>query len=170
VQVSFRKAELSDVPLLKRWDSEPHNILADPEFLDWEEILQRKTPWEETLIALEGTRPVGVVQIIDPAREESHYWGHVAENLRAIDIWIGEVKDLRRGLGTQMMHLALERCFGIQEVQGVLIDPLVTNTGAQLFYQSMGFRALGERLLEGDLCLVMRLEREEWTKANLTHL
>jgi aminoglycoside 6'-N-acetyltransferase len=42
-----------------------------------------------------------------------------------------------------MMHLALERCFGIQEVQGVLIDPLVTNTGAQLFYQSMGFRALG---------------------------
>jgi ribosomal protein S18 acetylase RimI-like enzyme len=52
----------------------------------------------------------------------------------------------------------------------VLIDPLVTNTGAQLFYQSMGFRALGERLLEGDLCLVMRLEREEWTKANLTHL
>jgi aminoglycoside 6'-N-acetyltransferase len=85
---------------------------------------------------------VGVVANHRPcAEEESHYWGHVAENLRAIDIWIGEVKDLRRGLGSQMMHLALERCFGIQEVQGVLIDPLVSNTGAQLFYQRIGFRA-----------------------------
>jgi aminoglycoside 6'-N-acetyltransferase len=33
---------------------------------------------------------IGFVQIIDPAREESHYWGDAPGGLRAIDIWIGE--------------------------------------------------------------------------------
>lgn len=55
--------------------------------------------------------PIGFIQIIDPVREESHYWGDVAENLRAIDIWIGAETDLGKGYGTKMMQLALVRCF-----------------------------------------------------------
>ncbi len=55
-------------------------------------------------------RPIGFVQVIDPAREESHYWGDVPVDLRAIDIWIGEEADLGKGCGTQMMQLALARC------------------------------------------------------------
>ncbi len=41
-------------------------------------------------------RAVGFVQAIDPAREESHYWGDVPEALRAIDIWIEEEADLAK--------------------------------------------------------------------------
>ena len=60
------------------------------------------------------------IQIIDPALEESHYWGDVPENLRAIDIWIGEETDLGKGYGTQMMQLALARCFGVPARNGCL--------------------------------------------------
>jgi RimJ/RimL family protein N-acetyltransferase len=73
-------------------------------------------------------RPIGFVQIIDPAREESHYWGDCEPNLRAIDIWIGEADCLNKGYGTQMMRLAIERCFADPSVTAILIDPLASNT------------------------------------------
>lgn len=55
--------------------------------------------------------PIGFIQIIDPAREDSHYWGDCPTGLRAIDIWIGEEAYLGQGFGTDMMRLAIDRCF-----------------------------------------------------------
>ncbi|MCW5924126.1 MAG: GNAT family N-acetyltransferase [Saprospiraceae bacterium] len=75
-------------------------------------------------------RPIGFAQIIDPVREETHYWGDVPDNLRAIDIWIGEAEDTRKGCGSDMMRSALRRCFAEPAVAAVLIDPLASNTAA----------------------------------------
>jgi hypothetical protein len=55
-------------------------------------------------------RPIGFLQIIDPAREDSHYWGEIEENLRAIDIWIGGTTALDRGFGTRMMRFGRDDC------------------------------------------------------------
>ncbi|WP_308737902.1 GNAT family N-acetyltransferase [Nostoc sp. 'Peltigera membranacea cyanobiont' N6] len=90
------------------------------------------------MIAQINGRPIGFVQIIDPAREESRYWGDVAPDLRAIDIWIGEETDLGKGYGTKMMQLALNRCFADPRVTTVLIDPLASNTRAHRFYERLG--------------------------------
>jgi aminoglycoside 6'-N-acetyltransferase len=35
----------------------------------------------------------------------------VPPDLRAVDLWIGDAADLGRGYGTEMMRLALARCF-----------------------------------------------------------
>lgn len=43
---------------------------------------------------------IGVIQVIDPAGEETQYWGNIGEGYRAIDIWIGEAEDLGKGYGT----------------------------------------------------------------------
>jgi RimJ/RimL family protein N-acetyltransferase len=56
--------------------------------------------------------------------------------MRAIDIWIGEESDLGRGYGTEMMRLALDRCFADQAVKAVLLDPLTRNTRAHRFYRT----------------------------------
>jgi aminoglycoside 6'-N-acetyltransferase len=112
------------------------------------------------LIAEEGGRPIGFVQIIDPAREESHYWGDCEENLRAIDIWIGEAEDLGRGYGTQMMRLAIDRCFADAKVTAILIDPLASNLRARRFYERLGFVAVGPRRFGMDECVVYRLGRD----------
>ena len=90
--IQLRPCTASDLDLLRYWDTQPHVIASDPND-DWEwEIELKRTPhWREQLIALIDGRPLGFIQIIDPAQEESHYWGEVAENLRAIDIWIGEL-------------------------------------------------------------------------------
>ena len=103
------------------------------------------------------------MQIIDPAREATHYWGAVARNLRAIDIWIGEPTYLGRGLGTRMMRWAVARCFAETQVTAVLVDPLARNTRAHRFYRRLGFR-FSERRRFDDVsdCCVFRLDRASW--------
>ncbi len=94
--------------MLRQWDEHEHVIASDPnDDWAWEVELGRFPEWREQLIAEKDGRPIGFVQIIDPKREESHYWGNVSANLRAIDIWIGREADLGKGYGTKMMKLAL---------------------------------------------------------------
>ena len=100
-----------------------------------------------------------MVQIIDPHRETDHYWGDVAENLRAIDIWIGEVEYLGQGHGSVMMATALEFCYSDPDVTGVLIDPLASNARARKFYEQMGFEFVEYRTFGTDYCAVYQHTR-----------
>lgn len=161
--VRLRPATPADAALLRRWDERPHVVAADPnDDWGWEVELGRQLDWREQLIAEVDGRRVGYVEIIDPAREEGHYWGNVAPNLRAVDLWIGEEADLGQGYGTRMMALALERCFADPAVPAVLVDPLASNTRAQRFYERMGFRFVGRRRFGQDECSVWRLDRNRW--------
>ncbi len=160
--VALRPATPDDLALLRRWDEQPHVVASDPnDDWDWETELRRSPPWREQLIAEADGRPVGVLQIIDPAQEETHYWGDVPDGLRALDVWIGEADDLGRGIGTEMMRLALERCFADPSVTAVLLDPLASNTRAHRFYERLGFRAVERRRFGEDECVVYRLDRPD---------
>lgn len=161
--MNLRPASIADLALLRRWDEQPHNIASDPNSdWAWETELKRTPDWREQLIAEVDGRPVGFIQIIDPAREDSHYWGDVEANLRAIDIWIGDAADLGKGYGSKMMTLALARCFAMPEVSAVLIDPLASNVRAHRFYQRFGFRFIERRQFGADDCLIYRLDRADF--------
>ncbi len=125
----------------------------------WETELARAPEWREQLIVEAEGVPIGFVQIIDPAREDSHYWGDVEPSLRAIDIWIGEEAYLGRGYGSAAMRTAIERCFADSSVTGILIDPLAANMRAHRFYERLGFRFVERRDFDGDDCFVYRLDR-----------
>ena len=72
----LRPATPRDLSLLRRWDEQPHVVAANPnDDWGWETELARTPGWRELLIAELAGRPIGFVQIIDPAREESRYWG-----------------------------------------------------------------------------------------------
>jgi aminoglycoside 6'-N-acetyltransferase len=162
-EVVLRAATAADAPLLRRWDDEPHVVASDPDDdWQWETELGRLQPWREQLVAEVDGRPIGFVQIIDPLHEDSHYWGDVPPNLRAIDLWIGEADCLGRGYGTQMMRQALARCFADPAVSAVLIDPLASNTRAHRFYERLGFRFVERRQFGSSDCLVFRLERSDY--------
>ncbi len=163
----LRPASFSDLGLLQGWHRNPHLLAVIGDFaeVDWEAELAISPDWRELMIAESGGRPIGVVQIIDPSREASHYWGEVAADLRAIDIWIGEEADLGRGYGTRMMSLALDRCFAEAAVTAVLIDPLAANMRARRFYEKLGFQAVGPRMFGEDACMVYRLDRQTWNSA-----
>jgi aminoglycoside 6'-N-acetyltransferase len=156
----LRPATFADLELLRRWDEALHIVDADPnDDWGWDVELTRNPDWREQLIAEIDGRSIGFIQIIDPELEDSHYWGEIAPNLRAIDIWIGEKADLDRGYGTQMMQLAIARCFADPLVTVILIDPLANNTRAHRFYERLGFQFVESRRFGDDDCYVYRLQR-----------
>ncbi len=161
--IKLRHTTIEDVNLLRFWDTKPHVIESNPnDDWEWETEHNRSPDWREWLIAEADNRPIGFIQIIDPAREDSHYWGNVKDGLRAIDIWIGEEDYLGKGYGTKMMELAIDRCFADPEVPAVLVDPLTSNTASHRFYKRFGFRFVERRRFGDDDCHVYRLERNEW--------
>jgi aminoglycoside 6'-N-acetyltransferase len=174
--VRLRPATLADVPMLRAWDSEPHVIACSsdrPDLgvafdgIDWPDELAERSPVSFYDIAEvaggDGWRPIGVMQVCDPHREPTHYWGDIEPGLRAMDIWIGPKDALNRGCGTQMMTLAIDAAFADPTVHGVIIDPLNTNTDAHRFYHRLGFVDEGRRMFnDEDDCLVMRLTRADW--------
>lgn len=161
--ITFRNATIDDLPLLIHWDEQPHVVNSDPESdWDWEQDLLHESPFSEKLIAMLGNEPIGFVQIIDPANEETHYWGDVEQNMRAIDIWIGEAENLNKGYGTQMMNLAIARCFSEEEITAIIIDPLTSNKDAIRFYKRFGFSFVEYRTFGPDECSVLRLDRSDW--------
>jgi aminoglycoside 6'-N-acetyltransferase len=163
LMILLRPVVPADLPLLRRWDEAPHVVASDPhDDWRWEDELTRSPGWREQLIAEAEGRPIGFVQIIDPAREDSHYWGETPPGLRAIDVWIGEVDAPGRGFGTTIMGMALERCFADHTVAAVLVDPPVENTRAHRYYERIGFRPVERRHFGADECLVYRLERSVW--------
>ncbi|MEL7486765.1 MAG: GNAT family N-acetyltransferase [Pseudomonadota bacterium] len=163
--IALRAAAVADAAQIRAWDEKPHVIEAGGAWyeFDWAAEIARDVDWREFRIAELDGRAIGVVQIIDPAREETGYWGDVAPNLRAIDIWIGEEDCLGRGFGTQMMRAALDRCFA-SGADAVLIDPLARNTRAHRFYERFGFRFVERRLFDEDDCFVYKLNSKEWRK------
>lgn len=163
MMITLRPAIPSDLKLLQYWDRQPHVAASIPnEYWEWETELYRSPDWREQLIAELDGRPVGFVQIIDPAREETQYWGRISAGYRAIDIWIGEESDLGKGYGTKMMELAIEQCFLNEEVKAILIDPLASNKQAHRFYERLGFQFVEQRRFGKDDCFVYRLDRKHF--------
>lgn len=179
-RVTLRLATTADIPVLERWDREPHVIAAtgdDPNRIaafGGDAVDQDYWPYELSLVApdyryyigeIDG-RPIGGMQIIDPHTESTHYWGEIEPNLRAIDIWIGAASDLGRGYGEAMMRRAFVLCFSEidngQPVKAIVIDPLASNGRAHKFYQRLGFVPVARRVFGDDDCLVHRLTREVW--------
>lgn len=161
--ISLRHASEADLNLLKQWDEQPHVKAAVPnEDWDWEQELAVFPDWRELLIAETDGRPIGFIQIIDPAREETHYWGAIGDGFRAIDIWIGKPDDFGKGYGTMMMKQALDRCFKNPGVDAVVIDPLASNSRVHRFYERLGFRFAERRRFKQDDCFVYRLDRTNW--------
>jgi aminoglycoside 6'-N-acetyltransferase len=160
--IELRAAELSDLDLLRTWDQQPHVIASNPnDEWDWDAELRNPPPgYEQWIAELEG-RPVGFLQIIDPAIEPTRYWGETGDGYRAIDIWIGDEIDLGKGYGTEIMNLGIAHCFSDPMVKTILIDPLASNTKAHRFYERLGFRFVEERVFGEDLCFVYRLDRPE---------
>ena len=165
----IRPARAADIPVLCKWDNEPHVIQATSssgtvvQDDDWEDELAPRDDGTSHWIGQVGDTPIGVMQIIDPARERTHYWGECENNLRAIDIWIGEKEFLNKGFGSRMYLWAISECFAPDEVTAIVIDPLSNNEAAHRFYKRFGFQFVEQRLFDDDSdCFVFRLERKHW--------
>ena len=170
-RVTLRRATTADARWLDLWDQDADVISCstdDPDATvafaetEWAEELAAQDEHSQYFIGELGGQPIGAMQICDPHLETSHYWGEIAPNLRAIDIWIGAPQHRGKGFGGEMMRLALDKCFADSRVTGIVIDPLASNERALRFYRRVGFKAIGRRHFGPDDCLVHELTRRDW--------
>ena len=162
--MKLRIATINDAKLLEYWDTKQHVIDCDPEDpWDWKLELSKNVDWREQFVAELDGEPIGFIQIIDPLLEETHYWGKVPPNKRAIDIWIGEETHLGKGYGTVITELAIKKCFSNPKVTGILIDPLKTNVKSHRFYKRLGFEFIEKRNFNEVPCYVFELKRKSLT-------
>jgi aminoglycoside 6'-N-acetyltransferase len=175
-KVTVRVATQNDAPTLARWDADPEVIActtddpgaeqAFPGAVWPDEIAGNSDVTCYYIAELDG-RAIGAMQVIDPHREPTRYWGDVGPNLRAIDIWIGDASDRNKSYGALMMGAVIDACFADPAIAAIIIDPLNSNTDAHRFYRRLGFKPIGRRLFNGeDDCLVHRLERADWRGGN----
>ena len=169
--ITLRAATINDLQLLRYWDTKKHVIACDPDTdWDWEKELKRCPKWREQLIAELNDEPIGFIQIIDPDKEETHYWGDIGPFKKAMDIWIGEEYNLNKGYGTIIMKLAIQRCLSNPAIDGILIDPLKSNRKAHRFYERLGFEFVEERVFDAIPCYIFELTRPGYFKNNETSI
>ena len=162
-KLRLRNATINDAKLLREWDQQPHIIASKGnEDWEWETELPQTPEWKQQFIVSVNDHPMGFIQIIDPYKEETHYWGNVSTGLRAIDIWIGDKRYIGKGYGTQMMRRAIDLCFANPDVNAILVDPLSKNKRAHKFYQKLGFKFETQRFFGEDDCTVHKLIREDY--------
>ena len=168
MSLTLRPATAADIPTLQLWDRDPDVIRATTDDVEqelafgglhWADELAAASDVSYHLIAELDGRPVAALQICDPHREPTHYWGDIEPGLRAIDIWIGSPADRGHGHGAEIMRQAHAHCFADPSVRAIVIDPLASNTRAIAFYRRLGYRDVGRRRFGDDDCLVLRLDR-----------
>ena len=108
--VTLRRATPADVAWLDLWDNDADVIACSTDDPERDRRVRRYRLGAKSCIAIEYSqyfiaeldgRPIGAMQICDPHLEQTHYWGEIAPNLRAIDIWIGAAADRGKGYGAR---------------------------------------------------------------------
>ena len=120
---------------------------------DWGQELATDPDWRDLVIAEVADKPIGIMQIIDPAEEETHYSGDLDRrgSLYRPRIWGSDdgaraanvLRRIRSGCG-------LDRSFGGQYPR-------------TQFYERFGIRRIERRRFGTDNCFVYRLDRKDWT-------
>jgi aminoglycoside 6'-N-acetyltransferase len=161
VSIILRPATEADLALMKRWDRNDHTPPDPDEGWNWEVELGVPSPGRRQIIAELNGRPLGFMQLLDLGLDVSGYWQHLDNPAghASIDIWIGELEDLNKGHGREMMRQAIELVFSDPAIHTILIDPQIENEGAIRFYQRLGFHFIEEREIWDEDVLIHALTR-----------
>jgi RimJ/RimL family protein N-acetyltransferase len=149
-EISFRKVKTEDLPLMHKWLNEPHVHEWYDKDKDntFEEVTKRydpkivgKEPTDCYIVLYEKT-PVGYIQTY-----KVNDWPEFGEYVRyddhtsSIDLFIGEISFIGRGLGSLMLRkFLIEIIFSKQGISTCIIGPEPKNIRAIKAYEKAGFK------------------------------
>lgn len=168
-QISFRSVSAHDYELLENWMRRPHWQEwwgeAETELGYIRDMVEGRDTTRPYLFALDG-EPVGYIQawmigdhLTEPWLSETPWLRDVPSDSIGIDLAIGDVENLSRGLGTAALK-AFAKMLIEEGHRHIMIDPDAANLRAIRAYQKAGF----EQLLiapdpehEGQSTMIMQL-------------
>jgi aminoglycoside 6'-N-acetyltransferase len=163
--LSLRPLAESDFEILARFLAEPHvarwwspDKTVEQRLDDARRALA--ADHVEPLAVCRDGRLIGYLQIYRCDAHPSGFWADQPPGTRGIDLYIGDLACIGRGLGPRVIEAAVTRIFSDPETRRIIIDPDKNNTAAIRAYEKAGFRH--ERDLGitpwGD-CVLMVLDR-----------
>jgi len=174
--ISFRRLTQDDLPLMHRWLNTEHVArwyrvrgVSEPS-LEWVTArylprIRGDDPTRAFVISL-GARPIGYIQaylIADNPEYAAQV--QVEEGAAGVDMFIGEVDVVYRGLGSHIVHRFLrEVVFREMGATACILGPEPQNVNAIRAYEKAGFRYLKTVPTPGgdaEYEYVMRISRAE---------
>lgn len=148
--IHFRALDRGDLPLMHRWRNTPHVVEWWPEALSLDQIVAKYSPRIDgkedvrCFVIVHRDTPIGYIQEY-AVEANSEYAQHIApaERGAGIDLFIGEIEFVHRGLGAQVIRQFLKDIvFADAGVESCIIDPSISNRVAIRAYEKAGFRFL----------------------------
>ncbi len=171
--ISFRKLQLQDLPLMYKWLNQPHvHEWYDKDKQNTlEEITKRygpkikgEKPTDCYLVFYED-KPVAYIQTykVNDWPEFGDYVGY-DDHTASIDLFIGEVSFMGQGVGSLMIRKFLQEVvFKDSDIKTCIIGPEPNNIRAIKSYQKAGFRYAKTVQIpnEKDQTYIMELKKED---------
>ncbi|MEV8046876.1 GNAT family N-acetyltransferase [Streptomyces griseoluteus] len=162
MEITWRRIEEQDFPLLRRWLQQPHvqrwwnhETTVEAVARDFGPATRGEEPSEDLLASLEG-RPVGLVQrsrLCDypdyAAALEAIV--HVPGGAMTIDYLIGDPRETCQGIGTAMLHSVVVRTWVEHPAAPCILVPVVAaNQPSWRALERAGLRRIGVGDLQPD--------------------
>lgn len=141
VAYNFREAELSDLPMLRRWQDRPHVKKWWGDGAPFEEVELDDARVSRWIVELNG-RPLGYMQDYSVHGWPDHHFQHLPSGARGIDQYIGDPAMIGRGHGTAFIWQRMQALFAAG-VPVIATDPHPENRMAIAAYEKLGFRQIG---------------------------
>ncbi|MFN3663917.1 GNAT family N-acetyltransferase [Yoonia sp.] len=155
---TFRKVALSDLALLRSWQSHPHVR----EWWDTDEPYSEQDLADSRVarrIVSQDARPFAFMQDYTVHGWDDHHFAHLPKGARGIDQYIGDPAMLGQGHGTAFIRQRIQTLFD-QGAPMIATDPHPRNARAIAVYTTLGFTPIGpEQVTPWGLILPMVARR-----------
>ena len=145
--IGFRRLRISELPMMHRWLNNPHVSRWYGEGPSLREVEEEYAPRivgsepVEPYLILYKDVPIGYIQGYPISHDEEYARLVDVEGSAGVDLLIGEVEYLHKGLGASILRQFVgEIVFENQNTKICVIGPEPKNTAAIRAYEKAGFR------------------------------
>ena len=163
-ELYFQTVQAEHLPFLLHWQKDKKANASAQRLLqrDWETYSFKQESWNRLLLVMYTRKPIGLIEIIDPQQEESHYWGIMPKDQRAINFYLAETTHRHAEFQAPLLHLALWQCFKEDGVNTVWSEPPTDDYAALQLFEHLGFKPVDERKVEGKIHQIFQIQRADW--------
>ena len=147
VNIRLLKNDDKDYKLLEKWYQEKEIYSSfEQRKLNYDEIVAKYYPrtFKDSKIPVYiieyNNIPVGIIQYKLVDLEDKKLYKLIGNNIYEIDIFIGELKEHNKGIGSKAINLLSDYLYTKKEAKLLVMCPLKNNTNAINCYKKCGFK------------------------------
>ena len=151
VSIRLLKDDIEDYKLLEKWYQQEEIYSSfEQRVLSLEEIKNKYSPRtkEASLVPvfmiMYDNKPVGIIQYKCLTKKDLDIYKLVGNNIYEIDIFIGELKEHNKGIGSAAVNIISDMLYENKQAELLVMCPLASNKPAIKCYEKCGFQIINK--------------------------